>query len=92
MTRFRASLISGRPWPALATSTQLDQSIQRFPHLSATVKSSALCQMTGGWPIMDRGSLAASASKMGRDSGTGIFVLMVRYFVSTRGTSTGTRS
>ncbi len=92
MILFRAARISGRPCPALATRTQLDQSIQRLPHLSETVKSSALCQTTGGCPDIDRGSLAARASKRGTDSGTGILVRMVLYFVSMRGTSTGVRS
>jgi hypothetical protein len=41
---------------------------------------------------MDRGSLAARASKRGTDSGTGILVRIERYRVSMRGTSTGVRS
>ena len=85
-------MISGRPWPALVISTPDDQSIQRLPQWSATVKPSALCQTIGGWPNIERGSAARSSSKIGSDSGTGSLVRIVRYWVSTCGTSTGVKS
>ena len=73
-------------------STPDDQSIQRLPHGSLTMKSSALSHTMGGCPAMERGSDCPSDSKMGSDSGTGSLVLMRRYFVSTAGTSTGVKS
>src|SRR4051812_15103074 len=73
-------------------STPDDQSIQRLPHLSDTVKPSALCQTTGGWPAIDRGSERRNSSKIGRDAGTGNGVRIVLNRVRTVGTATGVRS
>ena len=60
-----------RPWPALVISTPDDQSIQRLPQRSLTVKSSALCQTIGRLAHIERGSDCCSSSKIGSDSGTG---------------------
>src|SRR6476659_8506280 len=73
-------------------STPDDQSIQRLPHLSDTVKLSALCQTTGGCPAIDRGSDRLSSSKIGREAGTGSGVRIVRKRVLILGTATGVRS
>ena len=69
-----------------------DQSIQRLPHLSDTVKLSALCQTIGGCPAIERGSERCSSLKIGNDAGTGMAVRMVRNLVLTLGTLTGIRS
>jgi len=62
-----------------------------FPHLSNTWNPSALSHTIGGCPIIDRGSDSDRDSKTGIDSGTGILVLIVLYFVFTSGTLTGSR-
>ena len=78
-----ASMISLRPWPALVMRTPLDQSIQRLPQWSWTVKFSPFFQTMGGSPLMDCGSYLRISSRIGSDSGTGSWVLIVRYFVLT---------
>src|SRR5580704_17320066 len=84
-------MISRRPWPALVMRTPEDQSIQRLPHLSETVKPSALCQTIGGCPDIERGSERRSSLKIGREAGTGIAVRMVRNLVLIFGTLTGVK-
>src|ERR1700722_18667171 len=84
-----AFLTSGALWPALATRTPLDQSIQRLPYLSYTEKSSARSQTSGGWPRMETGSNLRKISRVARDSGCGKEVTMRRYLVSIRGSDCG---
>ena len=60
--------------------------------MSDTVKPSALCHTMGGCPAIDRGSERFSSLKIGRDSGTGMRVRIVRNRVLTFGTLTGVRS
>src|SRR6185295_19213701 len=85
-------MTSGWPCPTFVMRTPDDQSIQRLPHWSSTVKFSALCQRIGGWPDIERGSLRRSSSNTGSDSGTGRAVRMVRYLVWTGRTLTGFKS
>src|ERR1041384_5646996 len=84
-----ASRISFAPWPALVTSTPLDQSSQRLPYLSKTKMSSARSHTIGGWPRMDCGSNGRSVSRIASESGCGNGVTTRRSLVSTRGTSRG---